>query len=162
MRTTPTVIPGRALRSSARGRGPICGRPPSLQEMSDGFGRIACGHMSGLFVRSHLTAGPAGIRDAGSKQEDGIYCHWVPRSVPRLRSIDHTNYSFSSKLLWLRRECAFVERTMRSSGRCHWQQAAPLKGRARGAERSPHEAQRSAPRVAVSMPVDGLGCNARR
>jgi hypothetical protein len=29
---------------------------------------IACDHMSGLLLRSHVTAGQDGIRDGGSKQ----------------------------------------------------------------------------------------------
>ncbi|HEY5046942.1 MAG TPA: hypothetical protein VII49_02850, partial [Rhizomicrobium sp.] len=50
--------------SSSRKRGPICGRPPSRKRLSAGFDRIGCDHMSGLFLRSQLTAGPDGFRDA--------------------------------------------------------------------------------------------------
>jgi hypothetical protein len=54
--------------------------------------------MSGLLVRSHMTAGQDGSRDVSSKQGGGIDCRWVPRSVSRLGSIDHTICVVSSKL----------------------------------------------------------------
>ena len=54
--------------------------------------------MSGLLVRPHMTAGQDGFRDASSKQGCDVEHHWVPRSVSRLGSIDHTICSVSSKL----------------------------------------------------------------
>ena len=41
---------------------------PWLQEHFAGFDRIACVHMSGLLLRSHMNAGQDGFRDVGSKQ----------------------------------------------------------------------------------------------
>ena len=64
---------------------------PSSQDVLQCFDQIACVHMSGLFVRSHMNAGQDGFRDKGSKQQsDQIEGHWVYRSVPRRGSIDHT------------------------------------------------------------------------
>ena len=41
---------------------------PSLQGFLQRFDQIACVHMSGLSVRSHMNAGQDGFRDKGSKQ----------------------------------------------------------------------------------------------
>lgn len=41
---------------------------PSLQDLADNIDRIACVHMSGLWVRSHMNAGQDGFRDTSSKQ----------------------------------------------------------------------------------------------
>jgi len=41
---------------------------PASQDCGQIFDRIACDHMSGLCVRSHMTAGQDGFRDASSKQ----------------------------------------------------------------------------------------------
>jgi hypothetical protein len=38
-----------------------------------------------------------GFRDVSSEQDSGFECHWVPRSVLRLGSIDRTICCFSSK-----------------------------------------------------------------
>src|SRR5260221_7903408 len=46
----------------------ICGRPPPCKEIRQCFDQIACVHMSGLFLRSHLNAGQDGFRDPSSKQ----------------------------------------------------------------------------------------------
>ena len=55
------------------------------------FDQIACVHMSGLFVRSHMSAGQDGFRDESSKQlGDLIEGHWNVRSYSRRGSIDHT------------------------------------------------------------------------
>ncbi len=43
---------------------------PSSQGVLQCFDQIACVHMSGLLVRSHMNAGQDGFRDMGSKQ----YC----------------------------------------------------------------------------------------
>jgi hypothetical protein len=36
------------------------------------FDQIACVHMSGLWVRSHMNAGQDGFRDKGSKQSSDL------------------------------------------------------------------------------------------
>lgn len=41
---------------------------PPCKNSFDDFDRIACVHMSGLLVRSHMNAGQDGFRDVGSKQ----------------------------------------------------------------------------------------------
>jgi hypothetical protein len=70
---------------------------PRFARVDAGFDRIACNHMCGLFVRSHMTAGQDGFRDASSKQLFGIEHRGGKRSVSRLGSIDHTICSFSCK-----------------------------------------------------------------
>ena len=71
--------------------------PPS-QGFLQCFDQIACTHMSGLSVRSHMNAGQDGFRDTSSKQQsDQIEGHWVYRSVSRRGSIDHTICSLSCK-----------------------------------------------------------------
>jgi len=52
---------------------------PSSQGCRAVFDRIACDHMSGLFVQSHVTAGQDGFRDVSSKQSDDL--QW-PLAVP--------------------------------------------------------------------------------
>lgn len=69
---------------------------PGLQELWQGGDRIACDHMSGLLLRSGMTAGQDGVRDASSKQLCDVGHHWVPRSVSRL-GIDRSRH-----LLWSR------------------------------------------------------------
>jgi hypothetical protein len=65
--------------------------------------RIACDHMSGLLLRSPMTAGPDGVRDASSKQGRGFERAAGSHGVSRvLGSIDHTICSVSSKLSGLR------------------------------------------------------------
>jgi hypothetical protein len=44
---------------------------PGLQELWQRADRIACDHMSGLLMRSHMTAGQDGFRDGRSKQGRG-------------------------------------------------------------------------------------------
>jgi hypothetical protein len=64
---------------------------PSLQGVLQWFNQIACVHMSGLFVRSHMNAGQDGFRDKSSKQNgDLIEGHWKMRNISRRGSIDHT------------------------------------------------------------------------
>jgi len=71
---------------------------PSLQGILQCFDQIACVHMSGLFVRSHMNAGQDGFRDESSKQiSDLKEGHWEMRNFSRHRSIDHTIYSSSCK-----------------------------------------------------------------
>jgi hypothetical protein len=41
---------------------------PLLTRCLQCFDRIACVHMSGLLVRSHMSAGQDGFRDGGSRQ----------------------------------------------------------------------------------------------
>src|SRR5438477_12573142 len=71
---------------------------PCLQEAAQRFDRIACSHMSGLLLRSPLTAGRDGFRDASSEHGSGIgiplgttdwLAFWIDRSHHRW---------FSSKL----------------------------------------------------------------
>ncbi len=45
---------------------------PSLQDFCGDVYRIACVHMSGLLVRSHMNAGQDGFREASSKQWSGL------------------------------------------------------------------------------------------
>ncbi len=78
---------------------------PLVQERFDRFDRIACVHMSGLLVRSHMNAGQDGFRDECSKQHgDLVEGHREVRSVISPGSIDHTIFSFlaSSRIRLLR------------------------------------------------------------
>jgi hypothetical protein len=50
----------------------ICGRPPPRKGVGQCFDRIACGHMSGLLLQSHVTAGQDGIRTVSSQQPRGL------------------------------------------------------------------------------------------
>src|SRR5271154_4569321 len=70
---------------------PYVDGPLSCKSRDRGSDRIACAHMCGLFVRSHMTAGQDGFRDASSKQLNGIEYRWVARSVSRLR-IDRSHH----------------------------------------------------------------------
>jgi hypothetical protein len=71
---------------------------PSLQGVSQTIDQIACVHMSGLLVRSHMNAGQDGFRDPGSEQQcDLEEGHLVYRSVPRRGSTHHTICPFSCK-----------------------------------------------------------------
>src|ERR1700688_4250647 len=71
---------------------------PSSQGILQCFDQIACVHMSGLFVRSHMNAGQDGFRDKSSKQKrDLIEGHWKMRNFSRRGSIDHTICSLSCK-----------------------------------------------------------------
>jgi hypothetical protein len=45
---------------------------PSSQGVLQCFDQIACVHMSGLFVRSHMNAGQDGFRDKSSKQKGDL------------------------------------------------------------------------------------------
>ena len=73
---------------------------PSSQDVLQCFDQIACVHMSGLLVRSHMNAGQDGFRDKSSKQNaDLIAGHWKIRSFSRRGSIDHTICSLSCKFL---------------------------------------------------------------
>jgi hypothetical protein len=50
----------------------------SSQGVLQCFDQIACVHMSGLWVRSHVSAGQDGFRDKGSKQQGGLMeGHWA-------------------------------------------------------------------------------------
>jgi hypothetical protein len=71
---------------------------PALQGVLQCFDQIACVHMSGLFVRSHMNAGQDGFRDESSKQmSDLVEGHWGMRNFSRHGSIDHTICSLSCK-----------------------------------------------------------------
>jgi hypothetical protein len=45
---------------------------PSSQGVSQCFDQIACVHMFGLLVRSHMNAGQDGFRDESSKQKNDL------------------------------------------------------------------------------------------
>jgi hypothetical protein len=45
---------------------------PSSQDALQCFNQIACVHMSGLLMRSHMNAGQDGFRDKGSKQSGDL------------------------------------------------------------------------------------------
>jgi hypothetical protein len=45
---------------------------PSSQGVWQRFDQIACVHMSGLSMRSHMNAGQDGFRDTGSKQQGDL------------------------------------------------------------------------------------------
>jgi hypothetical protein len=67
-----------------------------------------------------------GFRSASSKQYSGFNRHWIPRSVSRLRSIDHTICSVSSKLLpQLESDTAFIA-TLSSRNRCSYLLQSPV------------------------------------
>ena len=71
---------------------------PTLQDGLQCIDQIACVHMSGLFVRSHMNAGQDGFRDESSKQmSDLLEGHWGMRNFSRHGSIDHTICSLSCK-----------------------------------------------------------------
>jgi hydantoinase/oxoprolinase-like protein len=64
---------------------------PSSQGDLQCFDQIACVHMSGLLVRSHMNAGQDGFRDESSIQKDGLVeGHWKIRNSSRRGSTDHT------------------------------------------------------------------------
>jgi hypothetical protein len=82
---------------------------PSSQDFLQCFDQIACVHMSGLFVRSHMSAGQDGFRDESSKQlDDLIEGHWNVRSFSRRGSIDHTICLLPCKF-WYRLSTVAVE-----------------------------------------------------
>jgi len=86
---------------------PICGRPRSRKVFLQCFDQIACVHMSGLFVRSHMNAGQDGFRDESSKQmSDLIEGHWGMRNFSRHGSIDHTICSLSCKFWHQQHGCS--------------------------------------------------------
>ncbi len=69
----------------------ICGRPPPCKDFFAWFDQIACAHMSGLYVRLHVSAGQDGFRNKSSKQTGGlIECHCTERSISCRGSTDHT------------------------------------------------------------------------
>jgi hypothetical protein len=86
---------------------PICGRPRPRKVFLQCFDQIACVHMSGLFVRSHMNAGQDGFRDESSKQmSDLIEGHWGMRNFSRHGSIDHTICSLSCKFWHQQHGCS--------------------------------------------------------
>ena len=159
----PLSSPG-ALLSSPRKRGPICGRPPACKSVA-ASDRIACDHMSGLLMAVHMTACQDGVRDASAKQYCDVRHRRVPRLVSRLGSIDHAICSVSSKLR-PQREAMVTSRRTRVPGRSPPLAVAWCASAARGAARSPYEAQRSAPRGPQPPPRSpqnrGLDCNVHR
>ncbi len=82
---------------------------PSSQGVLQGFDQIACVHMSGLSVRSHMSAGQDGFRDTGSKRHGGLVeGHRSRRSVPRRGLIGRTICSSSCKV-WHRLSTVAVQ-----------------------------------------------------
>jgi len=82
---------------------------PSLQEAGQCFDPIACVHMSGLLMRSPMSAGQDGFRDESSKQlDDLIEGHWNVRSFSHRGSIDHTICLLPCKF-WYRLSTVAVE-----------------------------------------------------
>jgi hypothetical protein len=82
---------------------------PSSQGVLQCFDQIACVHMSGLLVRSHMNAGQDGFRDGGPKHKrDLVEGHCGIRSVPRRGSIDHTICLLSCKF-WHRLSTVAVQ-----------------------------------------------------
>src|SRR5215211_8722593 len=71
---------------------------PGSQEVKRRADRIACDHMSGLLMRSHMTAAKMGSATRVPNMYAVWNHRWVPRSVSRLGSIDHAICSVSSKL----------------------------------------------------------------
>ena len=81
---------------------------PSLQGVLQCFDQIACVHMSGLLMRSHMNAGQDGFRDESSKQiRDLIEGHRRMRNLSHRGSIDHT--ICSSCKFWHRLSTVAVE-----------------------------------------------------
>src|SRR5512144_111544 len=60
-------------RASAARPGTHMWTAPGLQELWQRADRIACDHMSGLLMRSPMTAGQDGFRDGSSKQSRGFW-----------------------------------------------------------------------------------------
>ena len=82
---------------------------PSSQGFLQCFDQIACVHMSGLLVRSHMNAGQDGFRDASSKQPSDLYGPLDRIGVSRISgSIDHTICSLPCKF-WHRLSTVAVE-----------------------------------------------------
>ena len=69
MGTFPIQALARTGVGARRGPSPICGRPPPRKVFLQCFDQIACVHMSGLLVRSHMNAGQDGFRGTSSKQK---------------------------------------------------------------------------------------------
>ena len=87
-RQNPTT-PAKPAPGREQGAGAPMWTAPCLQEAAQSFDRIACSHMSGLLVRSPLTAGRDGFRDASSEHGSGIgiplgttdcLAFWIDRS----------------------------------------------------------------------------------
>jgi hypothetical protein len=78
---------------------------PTSQGVLQCFDQIACVHMSGLLVRSHMNAGQDGFRDGGSKQKrDLVEGHCDIRSVPRRGShFVHETVDIGKCIPWARR-----------------------------------------------------------
>ena len=92
--------------------GPICGRPPTRKRRNCFSDRSDCGHMSGLLMRSHMTAAKMGST-ARAPNIRAVSCtvgsHGVlPRDCDRsIRSIFRSRASFG-----LRREVALTPKFM--------------------------------------------------
>ena len=96
-----SFVPGRPM--------PHMWTAPSSQGVLQCFDQIACVHMSGLLVRSHMNAGQDGFRDGSSKHKrDLVEGHCGYRSVSRRGSIDHTICSLSCKF-WHRLSTVAVQ-----------------------------------------------------
>jgi hypothetical protein len=99
------------LRRPGLEPGPICGRPPAGKRWNGVFDRSDCGHMSGLLMRSHMTAAKMGstarapniVAVSGTNGSHGV----LPRDCDRsIRSIFRSQASFG-----LRREAEVSRRS---------------------------------------------------
>ena len=77
----PSVIPAKA--------GIHMWTAPCLQGCFGGLIGIACAHMSGLLMRSHMSAAKMGSARWVPNRGAMLLHHWIPRNVPPLGSIDH-------------------------------------------------------------------------
>src|SRR3954454_21875192 len=74
-------------------RDPYVDGPSVARAFAGACDRIACNHMSGLLMRSHMTAGQDGVRDASSKQSSGFERATGSHGVSRvLGSIDRSHH----------------------------------------------------------------------
>jgi hypothetical protein len=96
--------------------GAICGRPRPRKTFPQFYDQIACVHMSGLLMRSHMNAGQDGFRDKGSKTYERPHrrpvapsecpTSWIDRShhlliiLQVLASAQH-GCSFGAPRVWL-------------------------------------------------------------
>src|SRR2546426_4472375 len=91
MTNAARVVPAPDQVGGRLRREPICGRPPACKSFA-AADRIACDHMSGLLMRSHMTAAKMGFATRGPNiTAMSGHRRWVPRSVSRLE-IDRSHH----------------------------------------------------------------------
>lgn len=64
---------------------------PFSQDIGSNHDQIACVHMSGLLMQSHMTAGQDGFRDVSSEQRSGLLRPWFCPELPASR-IDRSHH----------------------------------------------------------------------